>query len=93
MYIKYLLVFVEITFVEFFIFKIYAPSTHSYAWLKNHVKKFFIIIWLNSSIKVIFKLSDTICQVQTYMISFLKQTKCKLKKSHSKDFLEILCCL
>ena len=37
------------------------------------------------SIEIIFNINDTICQVQTYMIPFLKQAKYKLKKSHGKD--------
>ena len=44
MYIKYFLVFVEITFVDFFIFKIYALSTYSYTCLKKIVKNILIII-------------------------------------------------
>ena len=45
--IKYLsefFVFVKITFVDFFIFKIYALSTHSYTWLKKQCKKVLIVI-------------------------------------------------
>ena len=34
-----------------------------------------------------------ICQVQTYMIPFLKQAKYKLKKPHGKDFLNLTCSL
>ena len=34
-YIKYFLVFIKITFIDFFIFKIYALSTHSYTWLRK----------------------------------------------------------
>ena len=38
---------------------------------------------------MIFQLSDTIRQVKTYMIPFLKQAKYSLKKSHGNDFLNL----
>ena len=47
---------------------------------------FFKIVLLKSYLT----LKITICQVQSYMIPFLKQAKHKLKKSHSKDVFEFL---
>ena len=47
---------------------------------------YFITVLLKSYLT----LKTTICQVQNLHNPFLKQAKCKLKKSHSKNFFEFL---